>query len=358
MTPSPAQSQASPQTSHRRRAVTAVALLILLAVTAWTTPARAQQRHAAPDSGAAAERQARGEVAAKAFVQGHYEEALAIYADLYVKSGGRPEYLRNIGRCQQRLNQHDRAIASFRDYLRLAKQLSARERSEVEGFIAEMEAARAQNGGPTGGPAAPAPRSLAPPATPLASPPAAAAPAPVAPAPAPEVAAPSAAPASPALPAAAAPAAVVTSGGVTAGGTPVVTPGPLPAAVAPAAPAPSFVADTGNGSDAATSANGRGSMLKPAGLVVLGAAAALTVAASAVLWDARSTYDQGIKAGCATTNGADCESKAKSVESANLAAKVLFAGAGIAGAAGLTMVILAPGHQGETRVSVMTQLRF
>src|ERR1700704_6134220 len=64
-----------------------------------------------------AERQTRGEEAARAFIQGRYDEALATYLDLYIQSDGRPEYLRNIGRCQQKLRQYPRAIESFKDYL-------------------------------------------------------------------------------------------------------------------------------------------------------------------------------------------------------------------------------------------------
>jgi hypothetical protein len=50
-----------------------------------------------------------------------------------------PTYLRNIGRCQQNLGEPDKAIASFREYLRKAKDLSADQRAEIDGYIAEME---------------------------------------------------------------------------------------------------------------------------------------------------------------------------------------------------------------------------
>lgn len=106
------------------------------------TPTRTKDRPSPPAS-TAAERQARGDAAAKAFVQGQYDAALAIYLDLYAQSGGRPEYLRNIGRCQQKLKQYEPAIESFKEYLRRAKQLSREEKAEVQGFITEMDAARA-----------------------------------------------------------------------------------------------------------------------------------------------------------------------------------------------------------------------
>ncbi len=87
-----------------------------------------------------AERQARGEEAARNFMQGRYEEALATFLDLYIQSDGRPEYLRNIGRCQQKLKQYAHAIESFKDYLRRARRLGADERKEVQGFISDIEA--------------------------------------------------------------------------------------------------------------------------------------------------------------------------------------------------------------------------
>ena len=72
------------------------------------------------------------------FVQGEFKQALDIYTRLYVETM-HPTYLRNIGRCQQNLGEPDKAIASFREYLRKAKDLSADQRAEIDGYIAEME---------------------------------------------------------------------------------------------------------------------------------------------------------------------------------------------------------------------------
>jgi tetratricopeptide (TPR) repeat protein len=72
------------------------------------------------------------------FVQGEFKQALEIYTRLYVETM-HPTYLRNIGRCQQNLGEPDKAIASFREYLRKAKDLSADQRAEIDGYIAEME---------------------------------------------------------------------------------------------------------------------------------------------------------------------------------------------------------------------------
>jgi tetratricopeptide (TPR) repeat protein len=72
------------------------------------------------------------------FAAGRYQEALEVFAKLYAEKL-HPVYLRNIGRCYQNLAQPDRAISSFREYLRKMKHISADERAEIEGYIHEME---------------------------------------------------------------------------------------------------------------------------------------------------------------------------------------------------------------------------
>jgi len=89
------------------------------------------------------------------FVAGRYQQALDLFAKLYAETL-HPVYLRNIGRCYQNLGDADKAIITFRDYLRKHKAISADERAEVEGFIAEMEELKKQKAGGTGA-AAPAP---------------------------------------------------------------------------------------------------------------------------------------------------------------------------------------------------------
>jgi hypothetical protein len=76
--------------------------------------------------------------ARQAFAAGRYQEALELYAELYADKV-HPTYLRNVGRCYQNLQQADKAINAFRDYLRQAKNVSEDERKEVDGYIAEME---------------------------------------------------------------------------------------------------------------------------------------------------------------------------------------------------------------------------
>jgi len=79
--------------------------------------------------------------AREAFAAGRYQEALDSYAKLYAETL-HPTYLRNVGRCYMNLDQPERATSSFREYLRKAKDVTADERKEVEGFIDEMDRAQ------------------------------------------------------------------------------------------------------------------------------------------------------------------------------------------------------------------------
>jgi hypothetical protein len=94
--------------------------------------------------------------AANRFQSGKYADALAIYQRLYAETH-HPTYLRNIGRCHQMLRQPQPAIENFRAYLRDARNLEPAERTEIEGYIAEMQrlevgAAPAASARPPGAP--------------------------------------------------------------------------------------------------------------------------------------------------------------------------------------------------------------
>jgi tetratricopeptide (TPR) repeat protein len=133
---------------------------------------------AAPSVRAVAAPDAREIQAREDFAAGRYQQAAEIFARLYAETL-HPNYLRNIGRCYQNLGDADRAITSFRDYLRKAKSLSADERTEIEGYIKEMqELKRSREGGaakPPAEDASPArtgaPAAAAPPPAPKAPPP-------------------------------------------------------------------------------------------------------------------------------------------------------------------------------------------
>jgi hypothetical protein len=79
--------------------------------------------------------------AREAFAAGRYDEALELFAKLYAQTL-HPVYLRNIGRCHQKLHQPDKAIDKFNEYLAKEKKISADERKEIDGYIKEMEAMR------------------------------------------------------------------------------------------------------------------------------------------------------------------------------------------------------------------------
>src|SRR5262245_58372502 len=72
------------------------------------------------------------------FAVGKYSEALDIYGGLYAETA-HPTYLRNIGRCYQNMGEPDRAISSFNEYLRQARDLPADQRAIIDGYIREME---------------------------------------------------------------------------------------------------------------------------------------------------------------------------------------------------------------------------
>jgi hypothetical protein len=79
--------------------------------------------------------------AREAFAAGRYEEALDLFAKLYAQTL-HPVYLRNIGRCHQKLRQPDQAIDKFNEYLAKEKKISPDERKEIEGYIKDMETLR------------------------------------------------------------------------------------------------------------------------------------------------------------------------------------------------------------------------
>jgi hypothetical protein len=83
--------------------------------------------------------------ARESFAAGRYDEALQTFAKLYAETL-HPVYLRNIGRCHQKMREPQKAIDVFRDYLAKTKsgkdKIGADERAEIEGYIKEMEALR------------------------------------------------------------------------------------------------------------------------------------------------------------------------------------------------------------------------
>jgi hypothetical protein len=79
--------------------------------------------------------------ARESFAAGRYDEALEAFAKLYAETLN-PIYLRNIGRCHQKLREPQKAIDAFHDYLAKGKKISPDERTEIDGYVKEMEALR------------------------------------------------------------------------------------------------------------------------------------------------------------------------------------------------------------------------
>jgi hypothetical protein len=135
--------------SHRPiRALSALVLAFsLVTVGIVPTPAYATRDKPAEDKQDKKDKRpkdSREMQAREAYAAGNYKEALDIYTKLYAEKL-HPTYLRNIGRCYQNLQDPDRAISSFHEYLRKAKDIPADERTEVEGYIKEMENLQRQN---------------------------------------------------------------------------------------------------------------------------------------------------------------------------------------------------------------------
>jgi len=92
------------------------------------------------------------------FAAGRYQKAVDTFAQLFADTGD-PLYLRNIGRCYQKMKRAQEAIDSFQEYLLKGKNLSQSERQEIEGYVKEMQALKASEAPPP----APAP-AVTPPA--------------------------------------------------------------------------------------------------------------------------------------------------------------------------------------------------
>jgi hypothetical protein len=70
---------------------------------------------------------------------GRYQAGAELLAQLFAETGN-ANYIYNQGRCYEQNGKQSEAILRFREYLRTAKNLSAAERAEVNGHIAECQA--------------------------------------------------------------------------------------------------------------------------------------------------------------------------------------------------------------------------
>jgi hypothetical protein len=143
-------------------------LAAILVVLAMAVPAVASAQEPTPKSATGSKRE-RERKAESAFVAGRYQEAADLLGGLYAEFHN-PVYLRNLGRCHQRLKDPDKAIAAFEEYLRLGKGVTTAERDEIGGFIRDMQELKRQQQAAAAPPPPPPPPVAAPPPPVVATP--------------------------------------------------------------------------------------------------------------------------------------------------------------------------------------------
>jgi hypothetical protein len=211
------------------------------------------------------------------FAAGRYEEAVAVYADLWAGNHD-PIYLRNIGRCYQKLRNPERAIGSFEEYLAKARHLSPGERREIEGYLREMQALKEEQESARQREAA----AAQPPPPP------------------PEKARPPVAPSLPEEP---------------------------PAVVRRTEPIPPPPADQ------------RAPVWRRAGLIGLGVAGALATGGGVAMWSSWSKWSDANNR-CPTKG--DCSAAADSIDARTLVSRLLFVGAGVVAVTSGLLIYLHP----------------
>ena len=144
---------ATPLATGLRRCLRGVlAMPTALALLLVNTPARAQQVDPR-------ETQARSECLA-----GRFQAGVDLLAQLFAETAN-ANYIYNQGRCYEQNGKPDEAVLRFREFLRKAKNLSAEEKTEVNGHIAECQTMKAEQEG-RAAPGAAGPVAPSPPGTP------------------------------------------------------------------------------------------------------------------------------------------------------------------------------------------------
>jgi len=95
---------------------------------------------------------------------GRFQAGVDLLAQLFVETGD-VNYIYNQGRCYEQNGKFGEAILRFREFLRESKGLSAEEKAEVNGHIAECQAMKAEQGTLPGAAVPVAPSAEVPPAT-------------------------------------------------------------------------------------------------------------------------------------------------------------------------------------------------
>jgi hypothetical protein len=265
-----------------------LAVIVMLTCAAASLPARAQERGTVLTP----KQRERERKAMSAYVASRYQEALDLYADLYADFHD-PLYLRNIGRCHQKLRHPEEAIASFEEYLSRYKRLSAAEIDEVQGWIAEMKELQKASAPP-------------PPPPPV-----------VAPAPAPVVAP-----------------------------APVATPAPAPAPAVTAPPPVQLVQPAPRPDDET-----RNVAVHRAGLGLLIGGAALAVAGGVLAVSSWNKFNSSKDGACLRTIEG-CAGAADVIDTRALLSKIFFAAGAAAGLTGGTLLVLYPVTEPENPTAV------
>jgi len=124
------------------RSIVTLSLGITIATALCLTMPVCQGRALA--AGLKAKDSARAKQAKQLYKEGRYEDAAKIFSSL---SSDYPDMLvltRNLGACYYYLRRPEPALSNLREYLRREQDLSVDDRSEVEGWMAEMEKLRSQ----------------------------------------------------------------------------------------------------------------------------------------------------------------------------------------------------------------------
>ncbi len=127
-------------------------LLFVVAIPVWST---GRALAAGLDDKAAGELQE----AKRLYKSGRYEQAAEIFSRLSAAHPDFPVFSRNAGACYYYLQRAEPALSNLRDYLHTQKRITAEDRTEVEGWISEMEKLRDQNA-PVPGPTVPGPTGI------------------------------------------------------------------------------------------------------------------------------------------------------------------------------------------------------
>jgi hypothetical protein len=117
---------------------------------------------------------AKAKQAQQSYKEGQYEDAAKIFSELSIEYPDKPAFTRNLGACFYYLRRPEPAISNLREYLDRAKNITEKDRTEVEGWIAEMKKLRDQTAVVASAP----PAAVEAPPPMVAAPPPAAAPAP------------------------------------------------------------------------------------------------------------------------------------------------------------------------------------